>query len=83
MSTPNPLVSAAGPELVAVLKAIQTFITNIGPDPAQWPLKVPGALTILVGTASLEVPALATAEAGAVQAEVNTKISAWITKLGG
>jgi hypothetical protein len=81
MSTPNPIVTAATPELIAVLQAILQFNANIGVNPAQWPLTVPGALTVLLGTVQLQVPALASAEAGAVVAEVNAKISAWIASL--
>ena len=81
MSTPNPLATAAAPELIAVLQAIQTFNTNIGPDPTKWTLNLPGALTVLLGTVQLQVPALATAEVGAIQGEVNTKLAAWITSL--
>ena len=81
MSTPNPLVTAASPELIAVLKAILQFNANIGADPAQWPLKVPGAFTVLLGTVQLQLPALAAAEAGALQADVNSKVEGWIAKL--
>lgn len=81
----NPVLTAAeaagAPALIAVLKAVQAFVVNIGTDPTKWALTVPGALTVLVGTASLEVPVLAAAEAGAVQATVNAKIGDWITKL--
>jgi hypothetical protein len=81
VSTPYPIVTAATPELIAVLQAILTFNANIGPDPSKWPLTVPGALTVLLGTVQLQVPALATAEAGAIQAEVNAKVQAWISSL--
>jgi hypothetical protein len=83
-STPykgRKMSNPANPELIAMLQAILQFNANIGPDPQQWPLKVPGALTVLMGTVSLQLPALAQAEAGALQADVNTKISALIAKL--
>jgi hypothetical protein len=77
----DPVVTAAVPGLIAVLQAIKQFNANIGPDPAKWPLTVPGALTILLGTVQLQLPALATAEAGALQTDVNSKIDSWITSL--
>lgn len=81
MSTPNPVVTAAAPALIAALEAIQTFVGNLGTDPAQVAIKFPGALQVLLGTIELQVPALATAELGALQTEVNGKIAALIAKL--
>ena len=81
MSTPNPLQTAAVPVEVAVLQALLQFNTNIGADPTKWALTVPGAFTVLLGTIQLQLPALAQAEAGALQAEVNAKLTAAIAKL--
>lgn len=81
MSTPNPLLEAGKPALIAALQAVLQFNSNIGADPQQWALKVPGALTVLLGTLSLQLPVLAQAEAGALQADVNAKITALISKL--
>lgn len=83
MSTPNPVVQAAGPALIAALEAIQQFVLNLGTDPMQVAVKFPGALQVLLGTIELQVPALATAELGALQTEVNTKIAALIAKIKG
>ena len=79
MSSANP----AAPALIAMLQAVQQFITNIGTDPQQWPVKVPGALTVLMGTVELELPVLAQAEAGAVLTDINAKIAAKIKSLQG
>lgn len=81
MSAPNPFLGAAAPELIVVLKAVQQFIANIGPDPAKWPLTVPGALTVLIGTAQLQVPALVAAEEGVLASSANATIAGWISKL--
>ncbi len=81
MSTPNPLITAAAPELVAVLKSLQTFIGNLGTDPASVAAKFPGALQVLLGSVEMQLPALATAEFSTLQSDVNTKIAGWITKL--
>lgn len=81
MSTPNPVVTAAAPELIAILKAIQVFNTTMGPDPTQWVVKFPGAQTVLIGTVLLQVPALATAEGAALQTGINNTLNGWIAKL--
>lgn len=85
MSTPNPILSAAesaaAPSLIAALQAIQTFITNMGTDPAQFALKFPGALQVLIGNLELQLPVLAASEITALQTEVNSKINGWISSL--
>ena len=81
MSTPNPLEQAAIPSAVAILTAVQTFITNLGTDPAKIPLTAPGALQVLLGTVELQGPALAVSEWSAVQSAANSKLSSWITSL--
>jgi len=86
MSTPAPaiqtqIVSAAAPSLIAVLQAIIQFEVNIGPDPLQWPVKVKGAFDVLLGTIELQIPGLVAAEAGAIEADVNSRLNAWIAKL--
>lgn len=81
MSTPNPILVAAEPALVASLQALQTFITNLGTDPTQVAVKFPGALQILLGSVELQLPALASAEFGAAQAAAQSAIGGWITKL--
>ena len=77
-TTANPIVAAAVPSLVSVLQALQTFVGNLGSDPAQVAVKFPGALQVLIGSVELQLPALATSEFTALQADANTKISAWI-----
>lgn len=81
MSTPNPIVTAATPALIAVLQAVQQFIVNMGTDPAQFSIKFPGALQILIGTAEMQLPALETAEISAVATDANAKIAALIARL--
>jgi hypothetical protein len=81
MSTPNPILVAAAPSLVASLQALQTFITNLGTDPAQVAVKFPGALQVLLGTLEMQLPGLAASEIGAVQTTANAKIASWIASL--
>jgi hypothetical protein len=83
MSTPNPIVTAATPSLIAVLQALQAFIVNLGTDPVQVPAKFPGAVQVLIGTVEMQFPALASSELGALDTDINSKIAGWITKLQG
>lgn len=79
--TTNVFEQAGIPSAIAILQAIQSFNTNMGADPTQWAAKFPGSLQILLGSVELQGPALAVAEAGALQAAANSKISGWITAL--
>lgn len=81
MSTENPIVAAAAPSAIAVLQALQSFLANLGTDPAQVPVKFPGALQVFLGSVELQAPALATSELSALQSVANSKISGWITAL--
>lgn len=84
MSTPSPVSpfeQAAIPTAIQIVEALQTFFTNLGTDPTQWAIKLPGAAQVLLGTVELQGPALAIAEAGALGATVNGKLSAWLTAL--
>jgi len=77
----DPVVKAAVPALVATLQALQTFMANLGTDPAQVPAKLPGALQVFLGTVELQFPQLVTSEVGALQTDINTKVNGWITML--
>jgi hypothetical protein len=81
VTTPNPIVAAAVPSLVSVLQALQTFVSNLGTDPAQVAVKFPGALQVLIGSVELQLPVLVSSEFTTLQADANTKIGAWITAL--
>jgi hypothetical protein len=78
---PNPILAAAAPSLVATLTALQTFITNLGTDPAQVAVKFPGALQIFLGSVELQLPAVVNSELGAVATAANTRIASWITSI--
>jgi len=81
MSTPNPIVAAAAPQLIQILQAVQTLVINMGTDPAQIAIKFPGALAVFLGTVEMQLPALAASEIGAAQTAANAKISSWIASL--
>lgn len=80
-TTPNPALVAAAPALIALIGAIQTFETNMGPDPLAWQLKLPGSLTVLEGTVMLQLMQLGLAEIGAGETIINSKLGAWVTSL--
>lgn len=81
MSNPNPVVVAGAPAIIAVLQAVQTFLTNLGTDPLQVSVKFPGAVQVFLGTVELQLPVLAGAEFGALETDISSKINAWIAKL--
>ncbi len=81
MSTPNPVLSAAAPELIAMIKALQQFNADMGTNPALWGVNFPGAKLKETGAIMLQVPALATAEAGAGLTALDNVYAGWITKL--
>jgi hypothetical protein len=80
MSTPNPVLVAAAPSMIAALKAIQQFETDMGPA-TQWVANYPGAKLKLLGALTLLIPQVAIAEGGALETIINTTTSGWITKL--
>lgn len=80
-SLPGSLEAAAIPTAVAVLKAAQQLLANLGTDPLQIAAKAPGALQVFIGTVEMQAPSLITSEFSAVQTDVNTKINSWIAKL--
>jgi hypothetical protein len=81
MSTPNPVLVAAAPSLISALQAVKQFIADMGQDPAKWALNFPGAELKLVGQLDLLLPGLLTAEGGALQTAINSKIDGGIASL--
>jgi hypothetical protein len=81
MSTPNPVLQAAAPSLIAALQAIKQFIADMGTDPTKWALNFPGAELKLVGQIDLLLPGLLVAEGSAVETSLNAKIDAGIANL--
>jgi hypothetical protein len=89
MSTPNPVPSAPNPALVAaapalrnVISELKTFVnTVLTGDPAQIALRLDGAFKVFAGQVELQLPVLAQAEVGVVQADINTKLDSWDASL--
>lgn len=81
MSSPNPVLQAAAPALIAALQALQQFEIDMGPNPLMWIAMYPGAKLKLLGALALQLPQVATAEGAALENVINTTTSGWITKL--
>jgi hypothetical protein len=82
MSTPNPILKAAAPTLIAAIGDLQTLISTIVTgDPAMIVARMDGAVDIFIGQLKLLLPGLATAELAAVGSDANTKLGAIATKL--
>jgi hypothetical protein len=81
-ATPNAALVAAAPVLLNVINELQTFFTAVlTGDPSQIALRFDGASKVLLGSIELQLPALATAEIGVVQTDINTKLTSWKTSL--
>lgn len=81
MSNPNPLLAAAAPSLIAAIQAFNQFETDLGTDPAQWPLKLPAAKLKFLGTLGLQLQPLIGAEVIAGENVINATTASWIAKL--
>lgn len=79
--TPNPFQQAAIPTALAIVQALETLFASLGTDPTQWPVKADGAVKVFLGTVELQLPGLASAEAGAGLAEIGTTLAGWTAKL--
>lgn len=77
----NPVVTAAAPEIIAVLQAAQTFINNLGPDPTKFVITAGPAAQVFLGSVGLQLPAALNAEWGAVQTDINGKLASAIASL--
>ena len=78
----DPALVAAKPVLIAALTALQTFGTTVlTGDPMQLPLRIDAAADIFVGQLKLQIPALASAEQGAVLTGFNAKVGDLLTKV--
>jgi membrane carboxypeptidase/penicillin-binding protein PbpC len=81
MSTPNPFLVAGAPEFIVILQAAQTFVKNLGTDPTKLPITAGPALQVFLGTAGLQIPALANAEFGVVQSGAISQLGNAIEKI--
>lgn len=80
-STPNPMLVAAAPSLIAAIKCFQQFETDMGANPLLWPGNYTPAKLKLVGALGLLLPGALTAEGGALENLINTQGNTWITEL--
>ena len=81
MSSPSPILVAAAPSLIAVIKAFQQFEADIGTNPLTMVANFLPAKIKFLGTVGLLVPGLETAEVGAVVGIVGNVTNGWISQL--
>lgn len=77
----NPFEQAAIPTAIAIVNALETFFASLGTDPTQWAVKADGAAKVFLGTVELQLPVLASSEAGAAVSAVGTTLAGWKAKL--
>lgn len=81
MSTPNPILKAAAPSLIAAIDIFSQFETDMGVDPLQWALKFEPAKLKALGALGLLLAPLIGAEVVAGENVINTAVAGWKTKL--
>lgn len=71
MSTPNPVLVAVSPEVLAILQALEAFDNAMGPNITQWPLNFPPAKLTLDGAVLKQLQNLSPSLGGLAVTEVN------------
>lgn len=71
MSTPNPVLAAVSPEVLAILQALEAFDNAMGPNIAAWPLNFPPAKLTLDGAVLKQLQNLSPSLGGLAVTEVN------------
>ena len=77
----SAVVTAIAPELVAIIKAAQTMVTDMGPDPTKLVLTAGPALQVFLGTVELQAAPAINAEWGAAQAAAIAKLNELLAKV--
>ena len=81
VSNPNPFEQAALPFAVFVVKAIQSLIAGLNPNPVVAAGQIPGAFQVLLGQIEMQFPSLAASEFGAAQSALNSQLAGILAKL--
>lgn len=81
----DPIVAsieaAAAPAAINAIQALQTFVTNMGTDPAKWVINYLPAKLQLLATLTAQLPQLEVAEVTAVDTAINAALAGLVTKL--
>lgn len=77
----NDLEAGAIPTAIALVQILQTLKSDLGPDPAKFPVTGPPALTKALMAAQLQVPGLVNNEWSAVSANFDSTTNGWINSL--
>lgn len=72
----SQVLTAVAPELIAVINAAETFVTNLGSDPTKLALTAGPALGIFLNTVALQAAPALNATWGVAQADALAKLSA-------
>lgn len=76
-----PAVKAIAPELVAIVQAAMTMVTNFGSDPTKLGLTAGPALGIFLNTVVLQAVPAVNAEWSVAQADAIAKLGQLLTKI--
>lgn len=77
----NDLESGAIPTAIAFVQILQQLKTDLGPDPAKFPVTGPPALGKALMSAQLQVPGLINNEWSAVSSNFDSTTNGWISSL--
>lgn len=77
----NELEVGAIPTAIAFVQILQTLKSDLGPDPAKFPVTGPPALGKALMAAQLQVPGLINNEWSAVSANFDSTTNGWINSL--
>lgn len=81
MSTPNPVLVAIAPQVIAILQALENFDNAMGPDPTKWPLNFAPAKLTLDGAVLLQLQNLAPSLGGLAVSGLNGVWAGLIAKV--
>lgn len=77
----NDLEAGAIPTAIAFVKILQQLKTDLGPDPAKFPVTGPPALGKALMSAQLQVPGLINNEWSAVSSNFDSTTNGWLSSL--
>jgi hypothetical protein len=77
----DQVITAAIPQVIAILQAVKVFDGNMGPNPATWVGNFPGAKLQLMGAILSQLPAFGISEGAALEHDVSVQVDSWIEQL--
>jgi hypothetical protein len=77
----NDLEVGAIPTAISFVQILQTLKSDLGPDPAKFPMTGPPALAKALMSAQLQIPGLINNEWSAVSSNFDSTTNGWIASL--